>query len=89
MDYWMYVKLKGSMYYYISNQSKWTAEKTEEQRLKDIFESSFMQEILNSNRKANIYFCRKDRIILNAWKMMGLRGVKVMYKATMLKKRMR
>ncbi len=82
---WMYIKLKGAMYYYHSHKHQWK-QGDGQKYLEEIFHSPFMKELLAAKHDNNPFLNRNDRLTLLAWKHLGLTGMRMIYRYTVMTK---
>ena len=71
MRYWLYIKLKGVMYYYMNYTDDYS---TAKKYIEKVIVCPYFSEIFIAYTK-NKFFNKKDRVILCLWRIFGKNGI--------------
>ena len=75
MRRWLFTKVKGAMYYYLSME---TDAGRRDACIKEIMGSRYFRGMYGQWRK-NPYYSRRERTLLALWKLCGICGVRMGY----------
>lgn len=73
MKRWMYVKVKGAMYYYLSMEKN---KRKRDAYVKEIMDSRYYRMLFQKHGKA-VFYTRKEKMQLDMWRLLGIVGVKL------------
>lgn len=73
MQRWLYVKMKSCLYYYLKHEKDKNIKKD---YLKKIMDYKYFNLIFDNYRK-NVFYSKADKMILFAWKLLGVNGIKM------------
>lgn len=83
LNYWLYIKIKATLYYYLSNSSKDSNE-----RVKEVVSDKLYDMLMVNFEKNNPYYNIFDKLILWFWRF-GVKGIEFAYLIKRIRDRMK